>query len=61
MRSINLGEVVGINLKLQTRHGGFKLESEVLGINTKTGDALEIDKSLGKVVGIKVGLSEVRG
>ena len=31
--------------------------SEVLGINTKTGDALGIAKQLGEVVGIKVGLS----
>jgi len=31
--------------------------SEVLGINTKTGDALGIAKKLGKVVGIQVGLS----
>jgi hypothetical protein len=31
--------------------------SEVLGINTKTGDALGIAKQLGEVEGIKVGLS----
>jgi hypothetical protein len=37
MRSINLGEVVRINLKLQTRYGGIKSESEVFGMNTKIG------------------------